>query len=141
LSAAYAETTMLLGDDSKRWQWGRLHQSLPQHVLAQAVDESLRARLQPGPFPVGGSAYTPNQSTYRVSDFRLTNGPTFRMVLDVGNWDASKAVNYPGQSGNSNDAHYADLTQLWLRGEYFPLTYSRVEVEKVTERRIRLRRR
>ena len=72
---------------------------------------------------------------YTGNSFQLTNGPSFRMVLDVGNWDESRAVNYPGQSGNPEDKHYKDLTNLWLRGEYFPLLYSRVAVEKATERR------
>jgi penicillin amidase len=61
------------------------------------------------------------------------------MVLDVGNWDASRAVNYPGQSGNPDDPHYSDLAQMWLRGEYFPLVYSRAAVAKVAERRIEVR--
>lgn len=139
LGAAYADTQALLGEDSKLWQWGHLHQSLPEHVLAAVVDDKLRAQLQPGPFPVGGSPYTPLQSVYRQSDFRLTNGPSFRMVLDVGNWDRSRAVNYPGQSGNPYDAHYSDLAPMWLRGEYFPLLYSRDEVEKAAQSSIQLR--
>jgi penicillin amidase len=61
------------------------------------------------------------------------------MVLDVGNWDESRAVNYPGQSGNPDDKHYKDLTGMWAKGEYFPLLYSRAAVEKATERRITLR--
>ena len=87
---------------------------------------------------MAGSPFTPNQSAYRESDFRLTNGPSFRMVLDVGNWDNSRAVNFPGQSGNPDDPHYIDLAQMWLRGEYFPLLYSRTEIEKATQVRIEL---
>lgn len=138
LGAAYAEVEGLLGADAKKWQWGKLHQSVPEHPLAEAVDGDLRAKLQPGPFPTAGSPYTPNQSSYRASDFRLTNGPSFRMVLDVGNWNNSRAINYPGQSGNPEDAHYRDLAQMWLSGDYFPLLYTRAEVEKATQRRIQL---
>jgi|SRR6266850_1317975 len=95
--------------------------------------------LQPGPFPVPGDPYTPNASAYRTSDFRLTNGPSFRMVIDVGNWDNSRAVNYPGQSGNPDDPHYRDLAQMWLTGSYFPLLCSRAAVEKATQTRIMLK--
>lgn len=138
LASAYIEVEGLLGANDKAWQWGKLHQSLPEHSLVDAVDGNLRAKLQPGPFPTAGSPFTPNQSTYRTTDFRLSNGPSFRMVLDIGNWDNSRAINYPGQSGNPEDPHYRDLAQMWLAGEYFPLLYSRAEVEKATRRRIEL---
>ena len=96
-------------------------------------------RLSLDPFPAPGSPYTPNQAAYRLSDFQMNIGPSFRMVLDVGNWDNSRAVNFPGQSGNPNDTHYRDLAEKWLKGQYFPLLYSREAVEKATEVRIVLK--
>jgi penicillin G amidase len=68
-----------------------------------------------------------------------TGGATFRIVVDVGNWDGSLVMNSPGQSGDSDSPHYADLFEPWSRGEAFPLHYSRERVEANTERRIRLR--
>lgn len=139
LAAAYAEMEKLEGADPKAWQWGKLHHSLPEHPLFGAVDGDMRARLQPGPFPVPGDPYTPNASSYRANDFRLTGGPSFRMVLDVGNWDNSRAVNFPGQSGNPDDNHYRDLAKMWLTGEYFPLLYTRDAVERATVSRFLLK--
>ncbi len=139
LAAAYTEMEKLQGADPHAWQWGRLHHSLPEHPLLEAVNNELRARLQPGPFPTPGGPYTPNASGYRVSDFQLTVGPSFRMVLDVGNWDNSRAMNYPGESGNPDDPHYRDLTEMWLTGKYFPLLYTREAVEKATVTRIVLK--
>jgi penicillin G amidase len=129
----------LEGADSQGWQWGKLHHSLPEHPLFQAVDGEMLRRLQPGPFPTPGGPYTPNASGYRASDFQLTGGPSFRMVLDVGDWDNSRAVNYPGQSGNPDDIHYRDLTEMWLTGKYFPLLYTREAVEKAAVTRILLK--
>ncbi|HEV2673598.1 MAG TPA: penicillin acylase family protein [Aliidongia sp.] len=139
LGAAYAEMEKLQGGDAKAWQWGKLQTSLPEHPLMEAVDGALRAKLQPDAMAKQGGPYTPNQSTYRTSDFRQTNGPSFRMVLDVGNWDESRAVNYPGQSGNPDDPHYADLRRMWLDGTYFPLLYSRKAIEAAAETRILLK--
>jgi penicillin amidase len=139
LAAAYAEMEKLEGAGPKSWQWGKLHHSLPEHPLFEAVDGETLRRLQPGPFPAPGGPYTPNASGYRASDFQLTNGPSFRMVLDAGNWDNSRAVNYPGQSGNPDDIHYRDLTEMWLTGKYFPLLYTREAVEKATVTRIELK--
>ena len=53
-----------------------------------------------GPSPRTASEFTPSQSLTRVTDFRQMNGPSVRIVLDVGNWDNSRAVNHPGQSGD-----------------------------------------
>ncbi len=136
LGIAYMGMEKLAGLDPSKWQWGKLHQSLPRNVLADAVPADVRARLQPGPFPVGGDPFTPNQSSYRAADFQLSNGPSFRMVIDVGNWDNSRAVNFPGQSGDSGSAHYSDLAGKWLKGDYFPLLYTRAAIEKATELRI-----
>jgi len=133
-----------LGPAYKEWQrlgspsWGALHQSKPRHPLRDFANEELRAKLQPGPIPAPGGPYSPSQSMYTGKSFDLTNGPSFRMVLDVGNWDESRAVNYPGQSGNPDDPHYKDLMGLWARGEYFPLLYSRSAVERATETRLQL---
>src|SRR5690606_4547072 len=60
-----------------------------------------------------------------------------RMVLDVGAWDASRAANAPGQSGDPSSPHYADLLPLWRRGDYFPLLYTRAAAVEHTERTIR----
>ena len=138
LGAAYAEMEKLQGTDASKWQWGRLHQSKPPHPLVEAVDDATRAMLTVGPLPDGGSAYTPNQSAYRTSDFLRTNGPSFRVIIDVGNWENSRAVNMPGQSGDPLSPHYRDLAPLWLNGKYFPLLYSRAKIERATEARITL---
>ena len=60
------------------------------------------------------------------------------MVLDVGNWDASRAINTPGQSGDPASPHYRDLAPTWAAGQYVPLLYSRGAVEKEAQQRIRL---
>jgi penicillin amidase len=138
LAAAYAEMEKLQGPDPSKWQWGRLHHSEPPHPLASAVDDATRVKLRVGPLPDGGSTYTPNQSAYATTDFLRTNGPSFRVIVDVGNWDNSRAVNMPGQSGDPMSPHYRDLAPLWLNGVYFPLLYTRTKIEKATEMRIEL---
>ncbi|HAX42697.1 MAG TPA: penicillin acylase family protein [Bryobacteraceae bacterium] len=132
LAAAFRETGRLLGPDPKNWQWGNLHHSFPAHPLLDSVDEPLRSQLQVGPFPKSGGPHSPNQSGYRATDFRQSGGASFRLVVDVGNWDNSRAVNYPGQSGDPASPHYRDLVELWREGRYFPLLYTRPAVEKAT---------
>ena len=98
----------------------------------------MRARINVGPIAKHGSEYTPNQSLVRPTDFRQMNGPSVRLVIDVGKWDNSRAVNHPGQSGDPESPHYRDLAPLWRSGRYFPLAYTRKAVDGVTERVIHL---
>ena len=135
LPKGYAATAKRLGNDPAAWQWGKLHRALFTHPLANAVDAATRERLNVGDWPLGGSASTPLAASYNRSNYQLTAGASFRMVLDVGQWDASRVVNTPGQSGDPASPHYRDLGPLWAAGTYFPLLYSRQAVERnVTER-------
>jgi penicillin amidase len=67
-----------------------------------------------------------------------TSGGSLKIIADTEDWDNSVGLNTPGQSGNPDDAHYRDLFQLWARGQYFPVAYSRKKVESVTETTLRL---
>ena len=54
-------------------------------------------------------------------------------VADTSDWDNSVGLNAPGQSGNPDSPHYRDLFELWARGQYFPVFYSRSKIDSVTE--------
>ncbi len=138
LKLAWADSQRLLGNDPTQWQWGKLQHTLITHPFASAVDATTAAKLNVGPLPRQGGAHTPNQSSYDPRDFRQLAGPSFRVVIDVGNWDNSRAINMPGQSGDPDSPHYKDLSNMWRRGEYFPLLYSRKRVEAATVQRIDL---
>ncbi|MBE9376265.1 penicillin acylase family protein [Saccharopolyspora sp. HNM0983] len=138
LRTAHAELAGRLGPQQDAWQWGSLQHSYFPHPASGAVTLVQRGRLDVGPFPRGGSAATVNQSDYRTGDFRQINGPSLRIVLDVGDWDRSVAANTPGQSGRPGDPHYQDLAGGWSRGEYFPLAYTRGAVERIAEQRMLL---
>lgn len=138
LAAAWADMERLQGTDPKRWQWGQLQFSYFQHPMAAILDSGGRALVNVGPLPRGGGAYTVNVSGYEPDSFWQVHGPSFRMVLDVGNWDNSRAINTPGQSGDPASPHYRDLAADWAQGRYFPLLYSRAAVEKAAGETIKL---
>ena len=129
LGRAVAEVSEKLGADTTMWRWGRLHVAKFDHALMPLADKATAAQMSVGPLSFGGAANVPRAATYRRSDYHLTAGASFRMVLDVGNWDASRAVNTPGQSGDPFSGHYRDLAPLWATGQYVPLLYSRAAVE------------
>jgi penicillin amidase len=138
LVRAWEDLQQLAGPDPAAWRWDKLHHTLLAHPLANATDEATRARLNVGPFPKQGGSDTVNISSHDPSNFRQIGGPSFRVVIDVGDWDNSRAMNTPGQSGDPASPHYRDLAPMWLKGEYFPLLYSRAKVEAAAVRRIDL---
>ncbi len=54
-----------------------------------------------------------------------SGGASFAAVMDVGNWDASLAINGPGQSGIPGTPHYTDQYRDWIEGRYRILPFSR----------------
>ena len=138
LENAARETATLLGDDPLRWRWGDLHKarfSHPLYTLADANDQHVMSLQH---HERGGSGSTLNVNNFRGSDFSIVHGASFSMVLDVGNWDASRMTNTPGQSGDPRSPFYDNLLAGWAADETFPLVYSREKVLEHEEFRIRL---
>jgi penicillin amidase len=113
------------------WSWGRLHHALFAHPLTAL--ERPESRWDVGPLPVGGSAASVMHAEYRTDTFRLTHGASFRMVVDVGDWDRSVFINVPGQSGDPRSPHYADLAPVWGAQDHVPMFYGRAAVDAATE--------
>ncbi|WP_269496662.1 penicillin acylase family protein [Castellaniella sp. S9] len=139
LARAVAAVAERLGPDMGSWRWGTLHVSYMRHpmrtrLLAHGVDDQL---LSIGPQSRGGSGDTVCDTAYNA-DWQQTSGSTFRLVVDVGAWDRSRAMNAPGQSGDPRSEHYANLFAPWARGESFPLLYACTEIQAHCHERILL---
>lgn len=132
LPAAVGELIELLGPDRETWSWGRLHVARARHPLAALLTGVPEDQLAAGPAPRGGSGDTVCDTAYGPN-FVQSAGATFRVVVEVGQWDSSLAMNAPGQSGRLGDPHTTDLFAPWSRGEAFPLLYSREQVEQAAE--------
>ncbi|HEV7931139.1 MAG TPA: penicillin acylase family protein [Actinomadura sp.] len=137
LRDADKEVRDLLGPDVSAWRWGDLHHSRLTHPLIAVLGDTPPDWAAVGPLPRGGSGDTVGQAPYDKG-FRQTTGATFRVVIDVGEWDSSVAMNSPGQSGRPGDPHYADLFAGWAEDRAFPLLYSRNKVEAHLSSRYRL---
>jgi penicillin amidase len=138
LRAALDEIAERLGPEISAWRWGDLHHARFVPSAAVLAAPELRERMSHGPTPVPGSAFTVCAATYRMEDFAVTNGASFRMVLDVGEWDNSQVINTPGQSGDPASAHYNDLFPLWAEGRYVPMLWTRTAVEAAARAVIQL---
>ena len=134
LDEAVAELTKKLGADMNGWQWGqaKYHHALIRHPLAEIATPDVRATLNVGPYPRGGDSYTVSATGNADNQ---TSGGSLKIIADTENWDNSLGLNNPGQSGDPSSPHYRDLFEIWSRGKYFPIFYSRPRIESVTETR------
>jgi penicillin amidase len=138
LATAVEDLERLLGRDHDRWAWGGLHRARLVHPLSGLLTGVPEEHTSVGPLPRGGSGDTVGNTAY-TPDFAQSAGSTFRVVVDVGDWDRSLAMNSPGQSGDPRSSHYADLFEPWAENTAIPLLYSRASVEAALEHQITLK--
>ena len=133
LAEALASLTERLGPDMANWQYGQedYKHVLIRHPMTAAVSPDVRRRIDVGPLPRGGYSGTVHNTGSRDNQ---TSGASFMFVADTSDWDNSVGLNAPGQSGDPDSPHYRDLFELWARGKYFPVFYSRSKIDSVTER-------
>ena len=132
LEEAVRDLGTRLGPDMEGWHYGqeRFHHIRIRHLLSDAVRPELRARLDIGPRPRGGNGDTVNQTS---GGFNQTSGASFRIIVDLSDWDLSLGTNSPGQSGDPGSPHYRDLFEIWSQGKYFPVFFTRRKIETVAE--------
>jgi penicillin amidase len=128
LNEAYLHLSASLGEDLRDWSWGNLHKIKFKHPLAKLEDFNAKPIEE---YPRGGSSNTTNNTGFRPGNFDVRSGASFRMIVDVGNWDAALMTNAPGQSGDQRSPFYDNLLSGWANDEYFPLLYSK---DKILER-------
>lgn len=93
----------------KRVDWGNYRGFALKH-LAQ-IDAFSRLDIV-----VGGNKSTPNAIS-------RTNGPSWRMVVDLGYKVKGMGVYPGGQSGNPGSRYYDNMVDTWAKGEYYDLLF------------------
>ncbi len=129
LEDAWYETGDLLGPNAWEWQWGDLHRIAFEHPLLGLADAELADAMRYPTYPRGGTGNTTNNTGFKPEDFKVAAGASFRMVLDVGQWDDAEMTNAPGQSGDPRSPFYDNLLEGWATDSSFPLLYSRTAIE------------
>ena len=129
--------------DPANWTWGRLHQvQFKESTLGSSGILPLEWYFDPPGRPVAGADGAIDNNYYRVSRayldphdstyvplgitevFGVTNGPSYRLTVDMNDLDGARIVITTGQSGNPFDAHYGDMIGLWATGDTVPLPFS-----------------
>jgi penicillin amidase len=68
--------------------------------------------------PVVGTSFTVNPGGEGDG---VGGGASFRLIVDFGDTTTSVGAYPGGQSGEPYSTHYADIMQVWARGDYLPL--------------------
>jgi penicillin amidase len=137
LDEAVAELARRFGGNSAGWRWGQpsYHHITITHALSAVADSATRARLDVGPASRGGDAYTPGATG---GGDNQTAGASFRIVVDLSDWEKTVGINNPGQSGEPNDPHYRDLFPIWAADRYFAVPYARARVDAAADQHLLL---
>ena len=137
LSSAITSIEARQGSDPSQWEYGHPSYKHVQinHALSDAVRQDISTQLNTPLAPRGGNQYTPGSTG---SNMNQSSGATFKIIVDVGDWDNSVGMNSPGQSGDPASPFYMNLFEAWAKDRYFPVYYSREKVEGAAYETVRI---
>ncbi len=111
------------GENPTRWRWGAAHQAVHSSSVIGRIPilgwfANIRQETPGGDFTLlrgltRGTGEAP---------FTNVHGSGFRGVFDFADPDSSVMIISTGQSGHFLSKHYDDLSLLWRRGEYIPMS-------------------
>ncbi|MDO8123222.1 MAG: penicillin acylase family protein [Candidatus Hermodarchaeota archaeon] len=103
-----------LGEDISIWYYFRIHALWAPHPLGETYPY-----MNSPAIAINGSEYTVNYAP----GFIVAVGSSYRMIIDLDNFQNSLSVLPGGQRANVYSNHYLDQLGLWLVGEYHPLPF------------------
>ncbi|MCK5798254.1 MAG: penicillin acylase family protein [Deltaproteobacteria bacterium] len=140
LEAALADAVRTLrgrfGTRSSTWRWGRMHQRTQHHPLGEIP--ALGRIFDIGPREASGDGTTVSTGMLRFSDpYEQFGGADARLIMDLGDLDASRWILATGQAGTPLSRHYRDQFELLISGHDRPWPFSRSGIAAGAERRWR----
>jgi penicillin amidase len=131
-SEAYNNTVAALGKNRNNWRWGDLHTAtFVSNPLGQSGIRLIENLVNRGPFATSGSTGAVNNTVWYTNsgDFSVKWVPSMRMIVDLGDFTNSVAIHTTGQSGHPYSEYYADMIELWRNIKYYPMLWTREQVE------------
>jgi penicillin G amidase len=128
---ARMDLTRRLGKNPGTWQWGRLHQLTLEHKVlgGGSVLAPVRAMFNRGPWQMPGGSSIVDANGWKASKgYQVDWAPSMRMVVNLGDLDASRWVNQSGNSGHPYDANYVDQADAWVLNDTYPWPFSQKAV-------------
>ena len=138
---AVAELRDRLGDDVTGWRWGSLHTLMLRNASLGESGIALVERLfNRGPYHVAGGTSIVDATAWLAADgYDVVAVPSMRMIVDLGDLDASRWINLTGNSGHAYHPNYVDQTPLWQNLETLPMAFTAPAVDDAANDRLVLR--
>lgn len=140
LTAAVDYLSETLGDEMNAWRWGDLHTAtFENQSLGQSGIAPIEWIFNRGPVETDGTIATVNNTAYDPGNpFAVKTTPSYRQIIDLGDFANSLSIHTTGQSGHPFHEHYDDMIDLWRNGQYHPMLWARAQVEAAAEAHLRL---
>lgn len=131
LSDALKDLTERLGANMDRWTWGKLHEMQFAHNPFSEI--SLLKPFFDRSVVTGGDGFTVNPAPFRlVEPYDSKHLPSYRQVIDLGNWNNSLFMHTTGQSGHLFSSHYDDLIPLWHDVAFAPMYWDKQSLQQAS---------
>ncbi|MBL8050277.1 MAG: penicillin acylase family protein [Anaerolineales bacterium] len=124
------ELSEIFGEDVTKWNWGDMHVSIFRNeTLGYSGIGLIEDLFNRGPFRTNGGGSIINATAWNALDgYEVTNVPSMRMIVDLGNLNNSLTVHTTGQSGHAYHPHYDDMSQLWADVGYYPMWWEQESI-------------
>lgn len=148
-----------------QWQWGDIHQvDFTSRIIGERRVIDLNVVISNGPFPINQTGFATNgaldtvnrtwywfeQPVNDAADDTLTLDedlpnlevwliPSYRLVIDMGDLQNSRAMHSTGQSGHPASDHYVDMIAPWRAVDYHNLRWGVEDIRASATRELELR--
>ena len=123
LDDALLQLSETYGPNIESWRWGDAHEAAHDHpVLGQVPFVRYFVNIRQS--TSGGDNTLMRGRTRGTGDnpYENVHGGGYRGVYDFADPDSSVFITATGQSGHPLSRFYDDLSELWRRGEYIPMS-------------------
>ncbi len=126
MARAHEELVETFSDDPSAWRWGAMHTlSLTHSPFGESGIGPVERLFNRGPLELSGGSDIVNATGWSANEgYEVNWVPSMRMVVDLGDLDASRWIHLTGQSGRPFHRHYTDQAEPWRHGETIPLSFS-----------------
>ncbi len=132
---AFESLEKVLGEDTSKWTWGKVHTVEHGHPIGQ-LGGLVRRFFNVGPFPVNGSTEVINNMSFGYMEGGYNEvdlGPSTRRVVDFSDIENSMSILPTGQSGNPFSEHYRDQAEMFVKGEFRKMMMNKEEIESTSK--------
>ncbi|NDJ85810.1 MAG: penicillin acylase family protein [Chloroflexi bacterium] len=142
-----------LGDELEEWRWGDIHGGrFTSAIIGERAFLNTDLAINTGPFPINRGPYdisggpgSINTTQFirgkdvEVDILQLTAVPSYRVIINLDDFNHSRAMHTTGQSGHAASEHYDDMIVPWRTIEYHDVLWGVDTIRQQTNKHLDLR--